>query len=310
MRKYALLLAIIMLCSFISCQQMPDISEADKVDASVGVEARVSYVYPEYSESYSGNMTAKISGLSDGVLSYAEVEYQIQSENDYPQIPQELTASLLLFGSIYTGTYTKTSYVGYNYYPCYEYKTADGAMLFKYSPDGELVAVSRKGLRYDDSEKCSKEFILQNAENFMRQFVDTSLYRVNITYYEQYAQYVVEYVKYIGDIPTADRAELTFTPAGELAFYSSSLLGKISSQEKMPIVVDEALYLVHQRLTAIYEPIKAKCDYLVYEQPSCVITLLSDGAWALIVEADVDACTNTGYGEIEIMGSEVRFIVQ
>ena len=287
--------------------EQPDDGEAEIPSDST---PRVSYTYPEYSESFSGNLAAKVSALSDGVLSYASIEYVEEDDSAYPETPENLTATLRLSGVTYTGTYTETYYTGYNYYPSYQYETADGSLRFKYDPDGNLTAFSRKGMRYDNNKKCDESLVLQNAEEFMRQFIDTSLYKVNVTYYSQYAQYIVEYVKYIGSIPTGDRAELTFTPDGELAFYSASLLGKITAQSKSPIDVDEALYTVHQRLLTIYEPIKAKCDYLFYEEPSCVLTMLSDGSLVLIVEAGVEACTDTGYGEIDIHGSEVRFIVQ
>lgn len=310
MKKLSILLAIFMLLSLMGCGQTPKQPEDSETELPSNSTPRTSYTYPEYSEEFSRNMTAKVSDLSDSILSYAPIEYQKNTNEAYPETPEDLTASLSLFGTTYTGTYRKTFYTSYNYYPCYEYETADSSLRFKYDPDGNLTAFSRKGMRYDNDEKCDESLILQNAEEFMRQFVDTSLYEVNITYYDQYAQYFVEYVKYISDIPTGDRAELTFTPAGELAFYSASLLGKIAVQSKSPIDVEEALYTVHQRLLTIYESIKEKCDYLFYEEPSYVLTMLSDGSLAMMVEAGVEACTDTGYGEIDIRGSEIRFIVQ
>ena len=312
MKKVIIMLIVSLMFSATSCQSapLPEESKGGADQPSYMETAKsTSYQYPAHSDTFTSDMTAQVMGASEGIMGYAPIEYQEKTSSAYPETPENTTAELAWFGKTLTGYYTRTLPGGYHNHPIYEYETADRRATFGYSPDGELISVGIVGLSYNHADKCEEATIVEKASEFMSQRVDITQYATEITYDEASAAYTVRYTKHLGGIPTADSARLIYTAAGELAFFTASLLGQIPTDVAVPIDVDEALYLVHERLCEIYEPIKATCDFLYFEQPSCLFTLLADGSYALIVEADVDALTKEG-DEVNVRGSEVRFIVR
>ena len=49
--------------------------------------------------------------------------------------------------------------------------------------------------------------------------------------------------------------------------FSSGLLGEIGELEKLPFIIDEVLYIMHERLYEMFDPVKQNFDEILHLKP-------------------------------------------
>ncbi len=249
-----------------------------------------------------------IYGFSDSVPSAKhEIEYEFADYEKYSNqnINQNVTVSI--DGKTHSGSYQKTQYREYNYFPSNCYLDADGNN-FAIDDTGILTSYFW-GEPSSNGAVLTKDECLQIAKKFVGDIVDVNQYDIQITDNKGLERYEITFTKYVGELKSTDSASVIVKYDGSLYSYSSFMLGKVNTAEiSNAIDTDKATASVETRLNEIYSEAKTKYSRVVYNEPVILLTSLKDGSTGLIYSVVVD-CINSYEDVDEILSERINFVV-
>ena len=201
-------------------------------------------------------------------------------------------------GMVCTGSYVDSDYETYNTFATARYL----------DQNQKLFEVDDRGL-LTTGGTCSQEECLEIAKAFLRPYAELSSYQVDVLFHEADGLYEIEFTKYIGSCKTTDRATVTVAASGELYSYSSTMLGRISTETVNDFDMTKAEVSVSGKLYAIYGGVLERYDSVEYEILDTKLTLLEDGSAALIYTVDV-SCINAVEDHEVVTSERVQLLIQ
>ncbi|MBQ1231898.1 MAG: hypothetical protein IIX86_00040 [Clostridia bacterium] len=127
--------------------------------------------------------------------------------------------------------------------------------------DAETGAIMRIWATSKNGEETalSKEELAQKAYDFFATLVyDPEAYSVEVEYFEKSGGAIVEFVRYVGDLPTCDTASFSLTKSGKIYSYVLDYLGAMRYAQPVPSSTLE--WAEHSLESIIKEFVKGSYD--------------------------------------------------
>ena len=242
-------------------------------------------------------------GYSDSVSGTLHtMEYTYWNRDRFTDTGAAKTKRMSVGGMVCTGSYVDSDYETYNTFATARYLDQN-QKLFEVDDRGLLTSYfwGSSGLQTTGGT-CPQEECVEIAKAFLRPYAELSSYQVDVLFHEADGLYEIEFTKYIGSCKTTDRATVTVAVSGELYSYSSTMLGRISTETVNDFDMAKTESSVSGKLYAIYGGVLERYDSVEYEILDTKLTLLEDGSAALIYTVDV-SCINAVEG-CEVVTSE------
>ena len=228
----------------------------------------------EQSAKFTEHEPEPFSGFHTVLLADTEYEFADRETYKNPDIKKEVKISV--GGRTIEGVFRKQAYLSSNYFPVFEYYSTEYQTNFSLAPDGTLTFYFGGGSA--SSSFASEEECVQKAKEFMSEIIDISPYTVRVEKDDEKKIYSVHFDKYVGDICTADGATVTIGYDGNLRSYSSFMLGKVPTDLKVEVDMDEVKQLVRKKLEEVYKEKAKKYDEVEYKEPVAIkLTMLKNG---------------------------------
>lgn len=251
--------------------------------------------------------TALLVDYSDSVDGVScTVEYEFAERDRYEQITPSEKIQITIQQNKIEGTYRRSRYSAYNYYPEYVY-TDKHNNLFYVDPDGNLVSCFW-GQTVSDKDPLTREQCVDIGKAFAAEIFDISSYQLRVTDDPQGKFYRMKFTKPINGYKTSEFAEICVQYTGELYSFSSSMLGKINIDSNASIDEEKLKSAVYERVDALYAPIKDNYDRVEYGEVTYMITVLKDGSCGVICEINVDFINIRGEYSL-VTGAYLSFVV-
>ena len=228
-----------------------------------------------------------------------EIEYQFADLDKYSAKEPIKEIEMSINGQLYRGVWQMTQYRDFNYYPVYRYLDSNGV---EFEIDESNMLVSCFWGRVDSDLILTEEECTKVAVEFMKNIIDVNQYKVSVENNDDRQKYIIEFNKYIGDIKTTDSATVEVLYSGDLYCYSSHMLGKVSTNSKNNVKIDDVIASVYAKLDTVYVDAKSNYSRVEYKTPELMITTLADGSQAYLCTVVVQ-CINTS-GDFDTVVSE------
>ena len=248
-------------------------------------------------------------GYSDSIeKANTKIEYDLWSSPlpNYENIPQEITVEFN--GESFNGVYTYSSIYTNEYYPTHQYRSKYNKGYIRVNPFGEITeyTASANNKAQDDSLHLPEQIYIDIAKKLLENRIDTEDYVIDIQFYELADWYVVDFRKYVNGFRTADWAGVALWPNGELAWFQSKMLGKISGENVPDFDVEKIYASIEDKLDVIYADSKEYYDEITYknEEGDLVLTMLSETEYALVFGVSIDCRKGNVHS-----GDRISFVV-
>ena len=225
-----------------------------------------------YSDSISGaSLTKESSELDNNIYTdKKETKHQIVKTN---------------IGDI-EADYVSTLKILYQYFEIKEYKDSDNN-TFRVNDKGIITHYFWFKNAKDNTKLINESDALNIANEFISKFVDKEDYKISITFREDTEKYVIQYVKYIGDLKTSDEATIKIDKYGNLYDFESSFFGMIKKDVSLDFDYQNIENTITSKLDLAYESIKADYDNVHYNLNDYTLIMLDEDKYALIYSVDV-----------------------
>ena len=258
-----------------SCTQSPKQTKVPEQTKAPEQKKNLEQVFSEIK----GNPIYDVILYDSSSGSAEEVKYEFADFEKYNDIQPSEEIVILINGKEYVGSYKQTDFVGYNYFPTYEYSSSNG---IEFSIDESNKLTSCYFGRSDKEGELSEEACKQIATDFMDDIIDLSQYRVSVTADNEQKYYTVEFNKYINDIKTTDSATVVVLYNGDIYRYYSHMLGRVLTENSLDnIDINDVKASVYERLEKRYA--NKKYDYIEHKTDTIMITKLKDESVGFVV---------------------------
>lgn len=281
-----------MLCGCSAKQIQPNQVTGDEYSGSLSsVDHETEHGFVDSEKEYQ----VLVCGYSDSISSVDhEIEYVFEDSEKYADIIPEQKLTMVVNEQNYIGDYLRTSYIGSNYFPTYEYSSKENRVSFSVDEKGFLVNYIKHS-SCNNENVCSEQECLQIAKDFLNKFADVSQYTTKIEINEESKYYTIRFEKYVGDFKTADKATIDVFFDGEVYCYSSFMLGRIPVETKTSDIDMDGIHsAVKERLDVMYQHAKEVYDRVEYGEPKFELTILKDGRRGICYWIDVDCIDIVG----------------
>lgn len=257
--------------------------------------------------SFDLDYTALLVGFSDGGSGLVcAVEYEFADLDRYEQITPPEKKQITIQQNKIKGTYRRTRYSAYCYYPEYVYWDKHNN-LFGVDPDGNLVSYAW-GETVSEKEPLTQEQCVDIGKAFAAEFFDVSSYQLKVTDVPQLKAYELMFTKPINGYKTLEKAELSVKYTGEVYRYGSLMLGRINIDSDVSIDEEKLKSVIYERADEICAPIKDNYDEVEYVELTYMLTVLKDGSCGVLCDLAVDFKKNRGE-YTSVRGELLSFVV-
>ena len=256
-------------------------------------------------------LSIRICGYSDSIPeSSHKLEYQEWSEEAFVDSKAEKNISLSVGNIEVAGEYVETEIRFSEFYKTHKYKDENNR-FFSVTDDGTLCAYffgSRSS--EDDHERTYTESeCVDIARAFLSDITDVSEYTVTTAFDEDRSMYTVSFVKYADGFRCSDRADIRIEETGHIYSFSSTMLGRMSSDATTNFDKEAIRSQIISKLDSEYSEAKQAYDNVSYENFDYELTIDDDGKYALICSIDV-RCIRSYDGYDSIVSERIRLFIQ
>lgn len=229
---------------------------------------------------------------TSGVGAYTPLEYDIGDEQYYSSITPDENIQIQLFGTTIdlnlSEYYIKPYFILPNCYPEFTYRDKDYS-TYIIDDHGMLTMFSSR--KKPGETNLSQEECLQIAIDFLNNFVNIDDYQMlEITSGSSAAgeYYSFDFVKYIGEFKTTDKATVEVFRDGSIYSYRGFMIGRVDIKSKTDdIDMDKINAAVDKRIDEIYGNENVHFDHMDLSK-DFKFTILRDGRRAMLCDVDFD----------------------
>lgn len=250
-------------------------------------------------------------GYSDaGSGARHESEYDAWSGTMYQDEDADRTVTTSVGGEVRTGEFLYANKLKPNNFVQYQYIDENGD-TFSVDEAGKLVSCHWPVPEASaEQEKKTEEECFRSAKAFLSQLVDSDEYQSETEYDQDDGNYIFTFTKHLGGYATADQARITVSETGGLRSFSSRMLGRIPLDSPADFDSEKVTEAVYAKLDLLYADVKDEYERLEYELHPFYITVLDNGASALISEVSVDLFRRIeGTDHLFQIGEHVSFVI-
>ena len=255
-------------------------------------------------------LSIRVCGYSDSIPENPhKLEYQDWSKDAFVDSEAEKNVAFSVGNIEVTGNYVETEKRFSEFYETHKYKDKNNH-YFSLTDDGKLCSYFFGSNSSEDNERTYTESeCIDIASTFVSNITDVAQYTVTTTYDESRKMYTVSFVKYADGFRCSDRADIMIEETGYIYSFSSTMLGRISSNATTNFDREIIQEQVISKLEAEYNSAKKAYDDVTYENFDYELTIDEDGEYALICLIDVK-CIRTHDDYDEIASERIMLLIQ
>lgn len=196
------------------------------------------------------------------------------------------------------------------FYKTHKYRDENNR-FFSVTDDGKLCAYffGNRSSEDDNERTYTESECIDIARKFLSNITDVSEYTVTTVFDEDRRLYTVSFVKYADGFRCSDRADIRIEETGYIYSFSSTMLGRMSSDVTTNFDNEAIRSQIISKLDSEYSEAKQAYDDVSYENFDYELTIDDDGKYALICSIDVK-CTRSYDGYDSIISERIRLLIQ
>lgn len=256
-------------------------------------------------------LSIRICGYSDSIPENShKLEYQEWSEEAFVDSKAEKNISLSVGSIEVAGEYVETEIRFSEFYKTHKYRDENNR-FFSVTDDGKLCAYffGNRSSEDDNERTYTESECIDIARKFLSNITDVSEYTVTTVFDEDRRLYTVSFVKYADGFRCSDRADIRIEETGYIYSFSSTMLGRMSSDVTTNFDNEAIRSQIISKLDSEYSEAKQAYDDVSYENFDYELTIDDDGKYALICSIDVK-CTRSYDGYDSIISERIRLLIQ
>lgn len=256
-------------------------------------------------------LSIRICGYSDSIPENShKLEYQEWSEEAFVDSKAEKNISLSVGSIEVAGEYVETEIRFSEFYKTHKYRDENNR-FFSVTDDGKLCAYffGNRSSEDDNERTYTESECIDIARKFLSNITDVSEYTVTTVFDEDRRLYTVSFVKYADGFRCSDRADIRIEETGYIYSFSSTMLGRVSSDVTTNFDNEAIRSQIISKLDSEYSEAKQAYDDVSYENFDYELTIDDDGKYALICSIDVK-CTRSYDGYDSIISERIRLLIQ
>ena len=256
-------------------------------------------------------LSIRICGYSDSIPENShKLEYQEWSEEAFVDSKAEKNISLSVGNIEVAGEYVETEIRFSEFYKSHKYRDENNR-FFSVTDDGKLCAYffGNRSSEDDNERTYTESECIDIARKFLSNITDVSEYTVTTVFDEDRRLYTVSFVKYADGFRCSDRADIRIEETGYIYSFSSTMLGRMSSDATTNFDEEAIRSQIVSKLDSEYSKAKQAYDDVSYENFDYELIIDDDGKYALICSIDVK-CTRSYDGYDSIISERIRLLIQ
>ena len=256
-------------------------------------------------------LSIRICGYSDSIPENShKLEYQEWSEEAFVDSKAEKNISLSVGSIEVAGEYVETEIRFSEFYKTHKYRDENNR-FFSVTDDGKLCAYffGNRSSEDDNERTYTESECIDIARKFLSNITDVSEYTVTTVFDEDRRLYTVSFVKYADGFRCSDRADIRIEETGYIYSFSSTMLGRMSSDATTNFDEEAIRSQIVSKLDSEYSKAKQAYDDVSYENFDYELIIDDDGKYALICSIDVK-CTRSYDGYDSIISERIRLLIQ
>ncbi len=256
-------------------------------------------------------LTIRICGYSDSIPENPhKLEYKDWSENTFVDSKAQKKVAFSLGNIEVAGNYIESEKRFSEFYETHQYKD-DKNRYFSLTDEGKLCTYFfGSNPSEDDNERTYTESeCIDIAKTFLSDIVDVSQYTVTSSFDEGRRMYTVSFIKAADGFRCSDRADIKIEETGYLYSFSSTMLGRISSDAATNFDRENIQDKIVSKLDNEYSKAKQIYDKVSYENFDYELTIDDEGEYALICSIDVK-CTHSYDGYDSVSSERILLLIQ
>ena len=256
-------------------------------------------------------LSIRICGYSDSIPENShKLEYQEWSEEAFVDSKAEKNISLSVGNIEVAGEYVETEIRFSEFYKTHKYRDENNR-FFSVTDDGKLCAYffGNRSSEDDNERTYTESECIDIARKFLSNITDVSEYTVTTVFDEDRRLYTVSFVKYADGFRCSDRADIRIEETGYIYSFSSTMLGRMSSDATTNFDEEAIRSQIVSKLDSEYSKAKQAYDDVSYENFDYELTIDDDGKYALICSIDV-RCIRSYDGYDSINSERIRLLIQ
>lgn len=255
-------------------------------------------------------LSIRVCGYSDSIPENPhKLEYQDWSKDAFVDSKAEKNVAYSVGNIEVAGNYIETEKRFSEFYETHKYKDKNNR-YFSLTDDGKLCTYFFGSNSSEDDERTHTESeCIDIASTFVSNITDVAQYTVTTTFDESRKMYTVSFVKYADGFRCSDRADIMIEETGYIYSFSSTMLGRISSDAATNFDREVIQEQVISKLDAEYSTAKQAYDDVTYENFDYELTIDEDGEYALICSIDVK-CIRSHDDYDDIVSERIMLLIQ
>ena len=257
------------------------------------------------------DLSIRICGYSDSIPENPhKLEYQDWSKDAYVDSRAKKNIAFSVGNIEVSGKYVETEKRFSEFHETHKYKD-EKDRYFSLTDEGKLCTYFfGSHPSEDDNERIYAEAeCVDIASTFVSNIVDVSKYTVTTAFDESRRMYTVSFVKYADGFRCSDRAEIIIEETGYIYSFSSTMLGRISSDVTTHFDREVIQNQIISKLDSEYSKAKQAYDEVSYDNFDYELSIDDDGEYVLICSIDVK-CIRSYDGYDSIISERILLLIQ
>lgn len=288
---YIILSLMLLLTAFVGCKESEDPSAKDD-------------------QPQENTLTIKICGYSDSISEIShELEFKDWSEDRFDDSKAKKEVTVTVGDIEITGAYVESDKNFSEFYVTHRY-TDEEDRPFSLTDDGKLshYFFGTNPSKVENEPTYTEQQCIDIASDFIADITDVSQYTVTAEFDQDRGMYTVSFVKYADGFRCSDCADIRIDETGYIYSFSSTMLGRVSSDAVTNFDRDDLQSQVIARLDQEYSEAKQSYDKVIYDI-DYELTVDDGGEYALIGIVDVK-CIRSYDGYETSVSERITLLIQ
>jgi len=255
------------------------------------------------------NNNVLICGFSDSVPEITpRLEYTEWSKNSYVDSKQPQIAKVSIGGIEYSGTYIESE-SNYGTYETRHSYMDNNNKIFELNDDGALTAyfwgsgnISNEIKSQEECQNIARDFISGVFGSFLNDHEE------RVTYDNERKMYTIEFVKFVENVETEDKATVVVETSGHIYNYRSSLWGKVREAYVPDFDLGEIEKIVSDRLDDLTKDARKTYDQVEYKDYCYHISMITESKYIILCDVNV-YCMNRNGAFDNIVSEKLQFVI-